>query len=246
MAPPASMFRRPRLRLVRDARDGESQPRVGWRVKKVLTIHLVRHGETEASLQHRFCGVTECALTERGRRQAEAVVERCAAEGDWRAVYTSPSGRCRMLADAVGERVGVAVTVADGLHEIDHGAWDGRSEAQIEAEEPQAYAAYTRHPDFFGAPGGEIGYQVAARAMPVIQHIIETHDDGDVLVVSHKGTIRIVACALLGIGIGLYRARIAQPVASFTVFEMGPDGPLLRRLGDVAHLALDLRVGTGV
>jgi len=212
----------------------------------MLTIHLVRHGETEASSEHRFCGVSECDLTERGRRQVEAVAERCAAKGDWRAVYTSPSGRCRLLADAVGTRAGVAVTVADGLHEIDHGAWDGRSEAQIQAEQPEAFAAYSRHPDVYGAPGGEIGYQVAARAMPVIEHIVETHDDGDVLVVSHKGTIRIVVCALLGIGIGLYRARIAQPVASFTVFEMGPDGPLLRRLGDVSHLPPELRVGTGV
>ena len=212
----------------------------------MLTIHLVRHGETEASSEHRFCGVSECQLTERGRRQVEAVAERCAAKGDWRAVYTSPSGRCRLLADAVGTRAGVAVTVADGLHEIDHGAWDGRSEAQIQAEQPEAFAAYSRHPDVYGAPGGEIGYQVAARAMPVIEHIVETHDDGDVLVVSHKGTIRIVVCALLGIGIGLYRARIAQPVASFTVFEMGPDGPLLRRLGDVSHLPPELRVGTGV
>jgi len=212
----------------------------------MLTIHLVRHGETVASLEHRFCGVSECELTELGRRQVDAVVERCAAEGGWRAVYSSPSGRCRTLADAVGARVGVGVTVMDGLHEIDHGAWDGLSEAQVEAAEPVAYRAYNRHPDFFGAPGGEIGYQVAARAMPVIEHIIETRDDGDVLVVSHKGTIRIVVCALLGIGIGLYRARIAQPVASFTVFEMGPDGPLLRRLGDASHLPPELRVGTGI
>ena len=212
----------------------------------MLTIHLVRHGETVASLEHRFCGVTECELTDRGRMQVDAVAERCATEGDWQAVYSSPSGRCRLLADAVAARIGVTITLADGLHEIDHGQWDGRSEAQIEAAEPEAYAAYNRHPDFYGAPGGEIGYQVAARAMPVIEHIIDSHDDGDVLVVSHKGTIRIVVCALLGIGIGLYRARIAQPVASFTVFEMRSDGPLLRRLGDSSHLPKDLRVGSGV
>ena len=212
----------------------------------MLTIHFVRHGETVASREHRFCGKTECELTDRGRRQVEAVVERCAAEGDWRAVYTSPLSRCRMLAEAVGERVGASVTVADGLHEIGHGTWDGRTEAEVAAQEPQAFAAYNRHPDFYGAPHGEIGYQVAARAMPVIGRIIDTYDNGDVLVVSHKGTIRIIVCALLGIGIGLYRARIAQPVASFTVFEIGADGPLLRRLGDQSHLPLELRVGTGV
>jgi broad specificity phosphatase PhoE len=51
----------------------------------------------------------------------------------------------------------------------------------------------------------------------------------------HKATIRIIACALLGIDIDLYRARLAQPVASFTSFSFPPSGPLLQRLGEVAR-----------
>jgi probable phosphoglycerate mutase len=76
---------------------------------------------------------------------------------------------------------------------------------------------------------------VAARALPVIERIRAAHQAGEVLVVSHKATIRIIACALLGIDIDLYRARLALPVASFTTVEFRSSGPLLRRFGDTVR-----------
>ncbi len=198
----------------------------------VLTVHLVRHGETFASREHQLCGQRDCDLTERGWLQTEAIVASCAARGDWRAVYSSPLSRCRAIAEAVSERLHVPFSIEDGLREIDHGSWDGRLEAEIDRTEPQAYADYVAHPGIFAAPGGENGYQVAARALPVIERIRRAHPSGDVLVVSHKATIRIVTCALLGVDIDLYRARLALKVASFTTVEFRSTGPLLTRLGE--------------
>jgi broad specificity phosphatase PhoE len=88
------------------------------------------------------------------------------------------------------------------------------------------------HPGIFAAPGSENGFLVAARALPLVGRIRVAHRAGDVLVVLHETTIRIIACALLGIGIDLYRARLALPVASFTTVELRSSGPLLRRFGD--------------
>jgi broad specificity phosphatase PhoE len=198
----------------------------------MITIHFVRHAETLATHEHRLCGQRECALSERGRRQSEAIVETCAAAGDWRAVYTSPLSRCRSMAEAVAQRLRIPLSVENDLLEIDHGLWDGRLEEEIEESEPDAYRDYCSHPGIFAAPGGENGFQVAARALPVVERIRGSHKSGEVLVVSHKATIRIIACALLGIDIDLYRARLAQPVASFTSFEFPTSGPRLRRLGD--------------
>jgi broad specificity phosphatase PhoE len=197
----------------------------------VLTIHFVRHGETLATAEGRFCGQRDCALSDRGRRQEEAIVERCAAGGEWRAVYTSPLTRCRAMAEAFAARLGIPLAVEDCLQEIDHGTWDGRLEEEVENTEPDAYRAYVRHPGIFGAPQGENGFQVAARALPVVERIRAAHRDGDVLVVSHKATIRIIACALLGIDVDLYRARLSQPVASVTSFDFPSSGPRLLRLG---------------
>ena len=198
----------------------------------VLTIHLVRHGETLATREHSLCGQSDCALSERGRRQSEAIVESCAAGGDWRAVYTSPLSRCRAIAEAVAERLRIPLSVENDLLEIDHGEWDGRLEAEIRESEPEAYGDYCEHPGIFAAPGGENGFQVAARALPVVERIRSVHQDGDVLVVSHEAAIRIITCALLGISVDLYRARLALPVAAFTTVEFRSSGPLLRRFGD--------------
>jgi probable phosphoglycerate mutase len=198
----------------------------------LLTIHLVRHGETLATREHRLCGQSDCALSERGRRQSAAIVESCAAGGDGRAVYTSPLSRCRSMAEAVAERLGIPLSVENDLLEIDHGEWDGRLEVEIKESEPEAYGDYCDHPGIFAAPGGENGFQVAARALPVVERIRAAHQAGGVLVVSHEATIRIIACALLGIDIDLYRTRLALPVASFTTVEFRSSGPLLRRFGD--------------
>ena len=212
----------------------------------MLRLHLLRHAETEASREHRFCGARECALSSRGHEQVRRAAAYLAQQGDWRAIFTSPLERCRDMAGAVAAATGVPVTVDDGLREIDHGRWDGQREADVAAADPQAYAAYNQHPGVLGAPGGESGYQVAARALPVIEQIVGEYADGAVLVVSHKATLRIVTCALLSINIDLYRARIAHPVAASTVFEMRDSGPLLRILGDVSYLPPELRSSGGI
>ena len=154
--------------------------------------------------------------------------------------------RCLQMAEAAALAVDVPLNVELGLREIDHGAWDERGERQVEREEPQAYREYTLHPGSVAAPDGENGYDVAARALPVVRRISEAHRDGRVLVVSHKATVRILVCALLGMDVRLFRERIGQPVCALSRFEIKPGGTaMLTMLGDVSHLPADLRIAEG-
>jgi probable phosphoglycerate mutase len=68
--------------------------------------------------------------------------------------------------------------------------------------------------------------------------------EGNVLVVSHKATIRIMLCSLLGIDVGRFRDRISMPVASVSIVEMASHGPLLHVMGDRSHLRESLRSQT--
>ncbi len=78
--------------------------------------------------------------------------------------------------------------------------------------------------------------------MPVVESIRAAWHDGDVLVVSHKATIRILVCVLLGLDVDRYRSRVACPVGSVTTFAFDDDGePLLVALADVSHLPTRLR-----
>ncbi len=66
---------------------------------------------------------------------------------------------------------------------------------------------------------------MAARAAPVVDSLRSAFRDGDVLVVSHKATIRVLVCALLGIDVDRYRARLACPPGSVTTFELRGGDP---------------------
>jgi broad specificity phosphatase PhoE len=86
-------------------------------------------------------------------------------------------------------------------------------------------------------PGGETGFAIAARALSVVMRVRSAHPAGQVMIVSHKATVRVIVCALLGIPLGRYRSHVACPTASITSFEFGDPAPMLVRLGDTHHLA---------
>ena len=69
--------------------------------------------------------------------------------------------------------------------------------------------------------------------------------EGNVLVVSHKATIRVILCALLGVDLNHFRIRVAAPVASLTAVDFRETGPLLTLLGDTSHLPEHLRKQKG-
>jgi len=92
-------------------------------------------------------------------------------------------------------------------------------------------------PSLAAPPGGETAYDIAARALPVITRVRDRHKSGHVMLVSHKATIRVIACALLGVPLRRFRTHVACPTTSVTTFEFGAEGPLLVGIADVHHLA---------
>jgi broad specificity phosphatase PhoE len=198
----------------------------------MLTLHLLRHGDTEQSADGTFCGDLDPPLTARGIEQAKRAGVWAGKEG-LDAIYVSPKLRARMTAEPSCAAAKLEARVEDGLREIGYGTWEGRRESEIKKSEPEAYAAWASDPAVHAPPGGENGYAIAARAIPVIDRILATHagTNGNVLVVSHKATVRVIVCALLGLHIGRFRDRVACPTASRTTFEFGERGPLLVRIG---------------
>jgi probable phosphoglycerate mutase len=202
----------------------------------MLTLHLVRHGDTRQAAEGVFCGDLDPPLTDRGVAQAARAAEALKSLGIG-ALYCSPKTRARMTAEPIARACSLTPVIADGLREIAYGAWEGLSETDVKRDEPVAFEAWRSDPAMVSPPGGESAFAIAARALPVIVRGREEHPTGHVLFVSHKATIRIIVCALLGVPLGRFRSHVACPTASITSFEFGDRGPMLTRLGDVAHLA---------
>ncbi|HUS33441.1 MAG TPA: histidine phosphatase family protein [Kofleriaceae bacterium] len=210
----------------------------------MLELYLIRHGQTDYSRENRFCGAIDPPLNDVGLRMAEAFGA-AYAKLPWTAIYSSPRTRTRQTAEALARRVEAPVLVDDGLAEIAYGEWEGMRHDEVQAKWPEAYAHWSADVASRGTPGGETAFAVAARAAPVLERVRATHGSGRVLVVSHKATIRIMVCALLGLDVRLFRDRLGQGVAAVTRFELKKTGAQLVQLGDVSHLPAELRESEG-
>jgi probable phosphoglycerate mutase len=159
----------------------------------------------------------------------------------WDAIYTSPMLRTRQTAEPLSRLTGVQAIVEDGLKEIDYGEWEGLRQEDVKQRWPEAFEHWADDVASRGTPGGETAFHVAARAMRAVEGIRSGSAQGNVLIVSHKATLRIITCALLGLDVRLFRERIAEPVSAVTMFKVTRTTALLTLHGDRSHLSEDLK-----
>src|SRR6185503_10131155 len=211
----------------------------------ITRLYLARHGATELTAEDRFSGAEGVALSADGRDQAGKLGERLATENIC-AIYSSPLSRALDTATAVATACKLSVEKRDDLREISHGHWEGLARLDVEARFAEEYSAWEEDPFTFAPSGGESGVAVLARALPVIREIVTKHAGERVLVVSHKATIRLVLCSLLGFDARGYRDRLDQSPACLNVLDFrDPVRVRLMLFNDTSHYAPQPRAAEG-
>lgn len=155
-------------------------------------IGLLRHGEVAGGT--RFRGRLDDPLTPRGWRQmADAL-----ADGPrWQAVVSSPLQRCAAFAHDWAAAHGLPLRLDARLAEIDFGAWEGHTVAEIHARQPEALGRFWSDPLAYPPPEGEPLAAFAERVQGGWETIQES--GRDTLVVTHGGVIRVLLCRLRGL-----------------------------------------------
>ena len=120
-------------------------------------------------------------------------------------IWTSPLGRCRIVADAIGPN-----RIDPRLIEMDFGAWDGLTWDAIPRVALDAWAA---DPLAFAAPGGETGAALIAR----VTAFRDALPPGDHVVVSHGGPLKVLDALLRGQPVDLMAPSL--PLGSITFIE---------------------------
>lgn len=204
-----------------------------------LSLYFLRHGETTHSQIGGYCGELDPELTQSGFKMAQAFADAYQLI-PWSAVYSSPMKRTIATSRPLCEATGLDLQLREGLKEINYGQWEDRTPEYVQKHYAEDYVRWLTEPAWNPPTGGETSVQVASRAALIVAEIEEKFLSGNVLIVSHKATIRIILCSLLGIDVGRYRDRIDMPVASVSVVKFDAHGPMLQRLGDLAHLPVEL------
>jgi len=196
-----------------------------------LTIYFLRHGETTASQTGGYCGTLDPDLTAQGYQMVDDFAG-AYKSFPWVAVFSSPLLRAVAMAKPLCEAAGIRLQRKEGLREIAFGQWEGKTSEEVNREFHDDYVRWLTDPGWNAPTGGERGIDIARRSSLVLEEIEKTYPTGNILVVSHKATTRIMLCSLLGIDVGRFRDRISMPVASVSMVEMTVHGPLLRMMGD--------------
>lgn len=214
---------------------------VGWSAPADLgppaTFVLLRHGET--------------LLTPRSA--SRAAVERTRPSRTW--AGTRPSGwpppwpgaarsrrssppltRTRETAAAVAARLGLDVTIDEGLRETDFGAWEGLTFGEVRERYPDDMNAWLADPKAEPTGGGE-SFAATARRMAVTRDkLIAAHAGRTVLLVTHVTPIKtLVRLALGAPAKSLFRMELSA--ASLSAVAYYADGNASVRLfNDTSHL----------
>jgi broad specificity phosphatase PhoE len=202
----------------------------------VTRFFLVRHGETDWNAEHRWQGHTDTPLSQLGRRQAELLRERLARE-PLVAAYASDLSRAWDTATSALAGRGLLLTACPGLREINLGEWQGLTTPEIEQRWPGQLARFFAAADADARPrGGETRAEMQERVAGALQEIAAAHPEGQVLVVSHGGALRGVACWALAAPPSS-SGRFEVDNCALSILELRPDRPLLVRWNDTSHLA---------
>jgi probable phosphoglycerate mutase len=202
---------------------------------KATRLFLVRHGATQLTAEDRFSGAVGVDLSDDGRQQVRLLSRRLANES-LSAAYCSPLGRTVETASILAEPHKLTLIHRDGLREISHGRWEGLTRQEVETRYHDEYQAWDSDPFTFAPEDGESGVAVLARALPVIREIVVAHAGQNVLVVSHKATLRLLLSSLLGFDARGYRDRLDQSPACLNVVDFkDPVRARLMLFNDVSH-----------
>jgi broad specificity phosphatase PhoE len=189
------------------------------------TIYYIRHGETQWNAEGRLQGVQDIPLNDLGRKQAACaggiLAGLFARDGRSEASLSfvaSPLGRARSTMELVRGtlRLPPGDYAVDGrLREIAYGQWEGSTLSQMQAADPDVFAARESDKWTVPPPGGESYASVQARMTEWYRELT-----ADTVAVAHGGTARALMVAL-GIETSDSAANLAIEQKAVYVFGDG-------------------------
>lgn len=191
---------------------------------QILKLLLVRHGETDWNKELRYQGQRDVSLNATGIRQAHRAGEILK---DYKpsALFASDLTRTFQTAEIIGKIIGLSPKREPRLREIHFGEWEGKTYPEVLELYPDEVKRWRECPLEAQVPGGETLRDVLRRILESLEDIC-SQTEGNVVIVTHGGPIRLLLCH-----IGAEGAMWEYPVKPGSVTVVENEGGKMRLLG---------------
>lgn len=159
----------------------------------MILVGLLRHGEVKGGVC--FRGSTDDPLTDLGLNQMRTATNgKPSGNQGWDRVIASPLERCAAFAREFARQHSLPLTFDHRFKEMHFGTWEGRTAAEIMAEDPATLARFWANPDGHPPPTGEPLSRFQARVLAAWDSIVRSYAGQKILLVTHGGVIRVLLC----------------------------------------------------
>ncbi|MSP56489.1 MAG: histidine phosphatase family protein [Myxococcales bacterium] len=189
----------------------------------MVTVHLLRHGQTAWNVERRFLGRTDVELDPVGEAQVTAMADVFPKVSG---VWSSPLKRALSTAAAIG-----TPRVDAGLVEMDMGVLEGLDGPSALEQHRDVLARFRSDPTVVLIPAGETMVQTADRMARAWARIIASGSSNGALnepiaIVSHQMALAALLCRLTRSPLAAYQTFTQRNTAWTTVRIDDPAEPL--------------------
>lgn len=160
-------------------------------------LYIIRHCEAEGNVKRFFQGVSDCDISECGKKQLELLAERFK-KIQIDAIYSSPLKRAYRTAEAVNRYHNLPININEKLIEINGGEIEGVCWENFPQTKPELEYHWNMEPHLFHPKGGEPMSSVYKRCWEAVEEIVAENDGKRVAITSHGCTIRNILCHAQG------------------------------------------------
>ncbi len=204
-----------------------------------VRVLFVRHGETEANVEHRYMGQSDSPLTPMGIAQVEAVARRLS-QYRLGAIYSSDLGRAANTSRIISRACKLPVIDDRRLRERHAGLLQGQLQADARIKYANVFAEIARAGAGYVFPGGgESGLQIERRMASFLDEMRMKHPDETIVAVTHGGVLRVLLWHVLGFPYeSIFRLRCDN--TSISAISSSEGEWIVESWNDTAHLPLEL------
>jgi probable phosphoglycerate mutase len=173
-----------------------------------VIIHFIRHGESVWHSNNQYSGITDIALSEHGKIQAEMIATWVDTNRQF-IIFTSALRRAMATAQPIAKKLGIEPIIEKRLNEVDFGDVEGLTPTEWANRFPENRKDFINNPATTCLPNGERGTDALERANEFLVDLVTKKEvnDKEILIFCHGTILRLILCSVLGIELDGYRRR---------------------------------------